>query len=173
MLSGKTEDEFIGQYRRTISLPIVPQGEKGFFQLCLTEKVKAVMSGWPVGYIKQRKLFQFIDKPFLRAFGSLGNGSKTAYVRAVQGNNPVRFAKINIFQDNASGTAGLVRQASYSDAVPCSTVSLSIFSSPSFVVAWIGSITAGVAGVAGVTTSSGVFPFGSILTSDSGSGVVD
>ncbi|CAK8721359.1 hypothetical protein KKHLCK_10605 [Candidatus Electrothrix laxa] len=68
------------------------------------------MFGWPVADIKQRKLFQFIDKPFLRTFGPFGNNGKAASIRAVQGDNFIRFTKINIFQNNASGTAGLVRQ---------------------------------------------------------------
>ncbi len=97
MLPGKTEDEFAGQHSRTVSLPIGPQREEGLFQFRLTEKVEAVMSGRSVADIKQEKLFQFVDKSFLRAFSPLGNSGKTAYVRAVQGDDFVRFAKINIF----------------------------------------------------------------------------
>lgn len=161
MLPSKTEDKFIGQYCRIISLPIGPQGEKGFFQLRLTEKMEAAMFSWSVADIKQRKLFQFVDKPFLRAFGPLGNSSKAAFIRAVQGDYSVRFAKINIFQDNASGTAGLVRQICYSEAV-----SLSVSLSPSCAVAGIGTVTEGV------TASSKVFPLASISVSGPGSGVV-
>lgn len=47
------------------------------------------MSGWTKADIKQGKLFQFIDKAFLRTFGPLGNGGESASVGAVQGDNPV------------------------------------------------------------------------------------
>lgn len=122
MLPGKAENQFIGQHCRAISLPVGPQGEKGIFQVRLAEKVEAVLSGRSVADIKQRKLFQFIDKPLLRAFGPLGDSGESASVRAVQGDNPVRFTVIDIFKDNTFGTAGSVRQAGYSEAISCCTV---------------------------------------------------
>jgi len=124
------------------------------------------MFGRSVADIKQRKLFQFVDKPFLRAFGSLGNSGESAHVRAVQGNNSVRFAEINIFQDNASGTAGSVGQAGYSDTESCAAVSLSVAStSPSCAVSETGSVTEGA------EASSDMFPSGSVSASDPGSGL--
>jgi len=121
------------------------------------------MFGWPVADIKQRKFFQFIDKPFLRAFGPLGNSGKAAYIRAVQGDDSVRFAKISIFQNNASGTAILIRQASYSDAVSCAAVSLFVASGISCTVSGIGS--------EGAKASSEVFSPGDISLADSSSGL--
>ena len=106
VVTGEADEEFADIHRRCIPAEIGTQDQVGGQYLRLADQQQArLTSGEAIVELEQREFFEFVDKSTLAFPGPLGDTGDATEIRAVEGDQFIRFPVADDTQYNPAGGA--------------------------------------------------------------------